>query len=235
MLFYSSSVFHSIAEDSAKSLPFKSCKEIKTNLSNSNSGVYWIKLNISDGSSKASITLTLPVYCDMETYGGGWTLVYSYTFTNYDDFFDASNAVTPCPSWPAVDKNVETSTVAPQNESRLGALAYDLWQYIGEEFLIKSNINDWIVCQPGSGSLVQEIDGDISCVNIKNVAETCAGVEPTDIAWRDCGPRIYASTSFYRFDGSTDYCYPTHDPCNSGDTDNQKRNVINPGGNIFLR
>ena len=40
------------------------------------------------------------MYCDMETSGGGFTLVYSYGFTNYTFFNDISNAVTPVPNWP---------------------------------------------------------------------------------------------------------------------------------------
>lgn len=175
----------------------------------------------------------------MDTYGGGWTLVYSYTFTNFNNFFEKDNAVTPRPTWYAPYADVDISTVPPLNETAFEAMDYQLWQSIGEEFLIKSNINDWIFCKPNDvngGSIVRAVHGDISCVNIKNVATTCQGVEPHQISWSSyCGPRIYASTTFYRFDGSKNHCYPTHDPCNSGDTKNHKRNVLNPGGKAFLR
>ena len=33
--------------------------------------------------------------------------------------------------------------------------------------MIKSNINDWIVCQPNGGSMVTIKHGSISCQNIK--------------------------------------------------------------------
>ena len=83
----------------------------------------------------------------METFPGGWTLVYSYTFTNYNSFSSLSNAVTPRPNWPASGANVPISTTPPLSESSLGAVNWNLWKDIGKEFMVKSNINDWVVCQ----------------------------------------------------------------------------------------
>ena len=149
----------------------------------------------------------------METHGGCWTLVYSYTFTNYNSFTSASNAVTLRPTWPASYANVPISTTPPLSESSLGAVDWNLWKNIGKELMVKSNINDWIVCQPNGGSLVTKTQGSMSCQNIKNVATACTGVVPYRVFWYSRGPTLYASSFYYYFDGHTGGNYPTHDPC----------------------
>jgi hypothetical protein len=170
----------------------------------------------------------------METRGGGWTLVYSYTFTNYNSFRSSSNAVTPRPNWPASDANVPISTTPPLNESSLGAVDWNLWKNIGKDFMVKSNINDWIVCQPNGGSLVTKTQGSMSCQNIRNVATACSGVAPNRINWGSYGPSLHASSWYYFFDGDTGGSFPTHDPCGKNRI-NHKKGVGNPGGQIYLR
>ena len=214
----------------SKSFPGKSCKDVLDKKTSAVPGNYWIK--------PASKKL-FQVYCDMETHGGGWTLVYSYTFTNYSSFGSSSNAVTPLPGWPAWQTNVPISTTPPLNESSLGAIEWNVWKDIGKEFMVKSNINHWIVCQPIDGSIVTNLRGSISCRNIKNVATKCNDVVPKDIYWHPRGPSLRRSnsesTTYYYFEGDTrSGTFPTHDPCgNYGHND--KKGVSNPGGQIYLR
>ena len=170
----------------------------------------------------------------MQTHGGGWTLVYSYTFTNYSSFDSLSNAVTPRPNWPTPKANVPVSTTPPLSESSLGAIDWNVWKHVGQEFMVKSTINDWIVCQQNNGSIVTKQSGSISCENIKNVTTTCVGVVPYRIEWNHHAPILFARKGYYSFDGATDRGWPRHDPCGKSRA-NHKKGVGNPGGQIHLR
>ena len=114
-----------------------SCQAILDHNNHASSGVYQIDL---DGGTQDN---AFRVYCDMDTEGGGWTLVWSYTFTDYDDFDDNSNAVTPRPNWPANSEvDVPVSTTPPQSEKDYNALNFSMWKHLGKQVLIKSNINN---------------------------------------------------------------------------------------------
>ena len=71
-------------------------------------------------------------------------------------------AVTPRPSWTTSNANVRVSTTVPLSETQYEAMDFSLWRSIGKEFLIKSNIDNWIACKEGSGSLVQQRDETVS-------------------------------------------------------------------------
>ena len=138
------------------------CQELKQKVPSAVSGVYWID---PDGGSHSN---AFQAYCDQKTDGGGWTLVWSYTFTDYSSFTSGSNAVTPRSSWSASSANVRVSTTVPLSETHYEAMDFAWWRSIGKEILIKSNINNWIACKEGTGSIVGQKGGGQSLVNWLN-------------------------------------------------------------------
>ena len=211
-----------------KESPAVNCKDLKQKAPSLVSGIYWID---PDGGSHGN---AFQVYCDQQTDVGGWTLVYSYTFTAYSSFTSSANAVTPRPTWTASGANTRVSTTVPLSETHYEAMNFALWRTIGNEFLIKSNINNWVACKEGTGSIVQQKAGSITCKLVKQVSSKCAGVVPNSLTLHSNGPQISASSLYYYFDGSTANNWPTHDPCGTN-KENQLKGVANPHGNIFIR
>jgi len=217
--------------------PGKSCKVIRDENPQGGTGLYWINPNGGQA---------FQAYCDQETDGGGWTLVYSYHFTNYPNFVSGTNAVTPRPSWPA-NGNIPESRTTPLSETQWGAMDFSLWRQIGPEFMVKSNINHWIACSDGTGSLVEYKAGSLSCRVVNNIASVCHNVAPDEIrvltkeSSMNYGPHLYNSKSptwlktYYYWESSTQSPnWPTHDPCGQNGLSHVK-NVPNPHGNIFIR
>ena len=135
------------------------------------------------------------------------------------------------------------STTVPLNETDYNAMNFSLWKQLGREVLIKSNINNWLVCHPGTGSLVDWQEGDVSCRIIKHVTNTCTDtLAPTVLRLGKakgtgvtfCSDKNSFANTYYRFDGDTQHFWPVHDPCGQKQ-DNQVKNVLNPHGNIFIR
>ena len=144
--------------------PALTCKDLKNKTPSVASGVYWID---PDGGYHGNAFQT---YCDQQTDGGGWTLVWSYSFTDYKNFGSVSNAVTPRPTWTANGVNTRVSATVPLSETHNEAMDFALWRTIGNQVLIKSNINNWIACQEGSGSIVRQKAGSLSCKLVKQVS-----------------------------------------------------------------
>ncbi len=137
------------------------------------SGNYWIVI---PGTDKP-----VGVYCGMSTASGGWTLVWSYGFTNYTDFKSKANAIEPMPSagWTtANDINVQISQTIPRDPKMHGAMEFALWERIGGNFLVRSNINNEIMCTPDIGSIVTTTAGKVSCSLVNDVVnkENCTDV-----------------------------------------------------------
>ena len=92
----------------------------------------------------------------MNTYGGDWTLVWSYSFTNYTHLNDGSNAITPRPDWPAKNEvNAPIFITPPLNETDYDTMNFSHWKQLGRQVLIKSKINNWLVCHPGPGACAE--------------------------------------------------------------------------------
>ena len=215
----------------SKANPALNCNDLKHKAPSLVSGVYWID---PDGGSHDN---AFQAYCDQQTDGGGWTLVWSYTFTAYSNFTSNANAITPRPSWSYGFADTPLSTTVPLSETDYEAMNFSMWRTIGTDFLIKSNINNWIACKEGTGSLVQQAQkptGSITCKLVKQVSKQCAGVVPTSFMSTAWGPVLEASSLYYFFDASTRDFWPTHDPCGKNQA-NQLKGVANPHGNIFIR
>ena len=166
--------------------------------------------------------------------------MWSYTFADYDHFTAGTNAVSPRPNWQSLsfDVNVPISTTPPLNEYDYNAFEFSLWKQFGTDVLIKSNINNWLVCSPDVGSFVDWQYGAINCKIARRISEASCedGSPPThfDKGVSSCGPLLRRNGAYYYFDSCSGINFPTHDPCGENN-DNGLKNVKNPHGNIFLR
>ena len=92
----------------------------------------------------------------------------------------------PRTNWPSGRNSgtVRTSTTAPISETNYNAMNFWLWKHIGHEFMIKSNINNWISCREAGGSLVNWRDGTLKCRVINRLTRKCGHIVPNRIQTR---------------------------------------------------
>ncbi len=210
----------------------RDCSDVLTAGRSTGDGLYTVDVDGRDTGLDPEL-----VYCDMSTAGGGWTLVYAYTFAHYAFFTTAPNAVWPIPSWGASVTTSAVSTETPTDPSDYGAMEWSRWSTFGREFMVTSNINDHVRCTEGTGSLVDDVSGTVSCVNIANIAPACNGLAPT--SYRSTtdvvrGPILSRTNAYYYWDGDSTANYPTHDPCGQNQA-NQLTGVSGPEGQIWVR
>jgi len=227
-----------------KDHPARSCKDLRSHSDGIlNSGRYWL--------SPKDNGLPFIGYCDMDNEGGGWTLAYSYTFTNFHKFRGSDNTITPVPSWMKSSKITSrigvVSTRPPQDLKDYGAIDYSYWQFLGNEFMVQSNINDWLICKSRSNvTIFEPVEKrrkytyySVICKNIRDVTSKCDRNVPNTLVWTEYGlslivlERRFARGTYYSWDTERTG-WPVHDPCA---TTRQKHNkaISEPFGAIFIR
>ena len=152
------------------------------------------------------------------------------------EFTDNKNFLSPSPNWEYQPTNLPISTTAPLDESELGSMNFQLWKEIGQNFLIKNTVNNWITCSPNGGSLVDMVTGPISCNVTKIVVEgVCEDVVPFTFERHGTVAALFSPSGFYyNLYTNGENSWAVSDPCGTT-RQNQLNGVVNPAGWFYLR
>ena len=127
------------------------------------------------------------------------------------------------------------STSAPLSEDATGAMDFNLWKEIGTDFLVKSNIHNWISCSEDVGSFVAQKEGGLNCKAEKIIVSgICNQVKPNRLEMLSKGLALFANDTYYYFDTNVIDGFPTADPCGNNNTNNLEA-VHDPSGWIYIR
>ncbi len=122
-------------------------------------------------------------------------------------------------------------------ENITGCFDFSQWGKVGHEFLVKSNINDWITCYPEGGSILDLIQGPIVCNRTKIVVPDplgCTRVLPYQLRVFNNRPALFATDFWFYFDTWSSCCWPCSDPCGLRQQ-NHVTSVAHPMGQLYLR
>ena len=153
-------------------------------------------------------------------------------------FNSANNFLSPSPDWSYKPSNPDLpiSKSSQLSEDELGSMEYELWKEIGNNFMIKNTVNNWLVCYPDGGSLVNMVNGGINCNISKVIVEgNCEDVTPTSIQMD--GSSIGLKTQngiYYYFYTKGSGTWAVSDPCGQSGL-NQLDGVPNPAGWLYAR
>ncbi|XP_078363757.1 uncharacterized protein LOC144647967 [Oculina patagonica] len=113
---------------------FKSCAEIHQKFSQAESGYYWVKIGNRDAQ----------VYCDMDNYGGGWTLAVSISSKNIDHLQrNANNCLNSILCVPFAEKNVTGRKLSDEDIHKLARFEGTFLRLIFSQISPSSNLLNW--------------------------------------------------------------------------------------------
>ena len=154
------------------------------------------------------------------------------------DFNSGHNFLSPSPNWSYKPTNpsLPVSTTPPQDESQPGSMDFELWKEIGNDLLIKSTVNNWLICLDNGGSLVEWRSGPMKCNVTKVIVPgDCEDVVPFMFEKHGHVPALFTPNgAYYYFHTKATSTWAVADPCGRSQ-ENQLTGVLNPALWMYVR